>query len=71
MGNSSSSAVICCGTAAVLPGMTEMDADYFTDEDLLISVCAGLIVVDKEQSIVRFVRKWRTIKHAITCADSP
>jgi hypothetical protein len=42
---------------AVLPGIKEMDADYVTDEDVLISVCAGVVVVDEEQGIVRFVRK--------------
>jgi hypothetical protein len=47
---------------AVSPGMKEMDTDYVTDEELLISVCAGLVVVDKEQSIVHFVRKWKIIK---------
>jgi hypothetical protein len=44
---------------AVFPGMKEMDADYVTDEELLISVCAGLVIIDKRQSIVRFVRKWK------------
>jgi hypothetical protein len=56
---------------AVLPGMKQMDADYVTDEDVLISVCAGLVVVDKEQSIVRFVRKWETSICALMWADSP
>jgi hypothetical protein len=55
---------------AVLPGMKQMDADYVTDEDILISVCAGLVVVDQEQSIVRFVRKWRAIKCGVIWADS-
>jgi hypothetical protein len=54
---------------AVLPEMKEMDADYVTHEDILISVCAGLVVVDKEQSIVRFVRKWRAIKCGAIWAD--
>jgi len=55
---------------AVLPGMTQMDTDYVTDEDVLISVCAGLVVADKEQNIVRFVRKWKTIKCGAMRADS-
>ena len=42
---------------AILPGMTQMDADHVTDGDILISVCAGLVVVDMEQSVVRFVRE--------------
>ena len=40
---------------AVLPGMKEMNTDYMIDEDILISVCAGLVVVAR--SVVRFVRK--------------
>jgi hypothetical protein len=55
---------------AVLPGMKQMDADYVTDEDILISVCAGLVVLDQEQNIVRFVRKWRAIKCRAIWADS-
>jgi hypothetical protein len=47
---------------AVLPGMKEMDADHVTDEDILISVCAGLVIIDEQQSIVRFVRKWESTK---------
>jgi hypothetical protein len=47
---------------AVLPGMKEMDANHVTDEDILISVCAGLVIIDEQQSIVRFVRKWKPIK---------
>jgi hypothetical protein len=44
---------------AVMPGMKQIDTDYVIDEDLLISVCAGLVIVDKK-NIVRFVRKWKT-----------
>jgi hypothetical protein len=47
---------------AVLPGMKEMNTDHVTDEDILISVCAGLVVIDEQQSIVRFVRKWKFTK---------
>jgi hypothetical protein len=55
---------------AVLPGMKQMDDDYVTDEDLLVSVCAGLVIVDKEQSIVRLVRKWKIMKRGTKRADS-
>jgi hypothetical protein len=48
---------------AVLPGMKQMNADYVIDEDVLISVCDGLVVIDKEQSIVRFFRKWKAIRY--------
>jgi hypothetical protein len=55
---------------AVFPGMKQMDTDYVTDEDLLISVCAGLVIVDKEECIVSFVRKWEIIKCGTMRADS-
>jgi hypothetical protein len=42
---------------AVMPGMTSMDPDAIIDEEILTSVCAGLIVIDEESSIVRLVRK--------------
>lgn len=52
---------------AVEPGMTTLDPDNLYDEDLLESVCAGLVVMDwtytnfthfqPEGPIMRFVRK--------------
>jgi hypothetical protein len=53
---------------AVMPGMKQMDADYVIDEDVLISVCGGLVVVGNH-SIVRFVRKWTAIKCRAVWAD--
>jgi hypothetical protein len=38
------------------PGMTRVEDDDLDDEEVLISVCAGLVVVDGESSIVRLVR---------------
>ncbi|KAI9878016.1 MAG: hypothetical protein M1830_002174, partial [Pleopsidium flavum] len=40
---------------AVEPGMTHMDSDAIEDEEILTSVCAGLVVVDEESSIIRLV----------------
>jgi hypothetical protein len=37
--------------------MTKMDSSALVDETILTSVCAGLVVVDKESSIVRLVRE--------------
>ena len=37
-------------------GMTKIEPDDLVDEEILTSVCAGL-VVDTERSIVRLVRK--------------
>ena len=37
--------------------LTEMDTDALVDEDILTSVCAGLIVVDNQSTIVHLVRK--------------
>lgn len=42
---------------AVSPGMTEMDPDALVDETILTSVCAGLVVIDKEAHVVRLVRE--------------
>jgi hypothetical protein len=41
---------------AIVQEMTQLDPDSMIDEELLTSVCAGLIMVDKER-IVRLVRK--------------
>jgi len=42
---------------AVIPGMTCMDPDALIDEEILTSVCAGLVVIDEESSTVHLVRK--------------
>ena len=40
--------------------MTEMDEDAIEDESVLISVCAGLVVIDENSSIIRLVREYIT-----------
>ncbi|KAF8147678.1 ankyrin repeat-containing domain protein [Crassisporium funariophilum] len=40
---------------AVTPGDADIREDYITDRDTLISICAGLIVVDDKSGIVRLV----------------
>lgn len=40
---------------ATEPGDMELDEDALPDEDLPISVCAGLVTVDMESNVVRFV----------------
>jgi hypothetical protein len=42
---------------AVSPKMTEMDCRDLVFEWKLISVCAGLVVIDKEQQVVRLARE--------------
>jgi len=42
---------------AILPWMTDIDPESLVPELLLTSVCAGLVVIDEYQSIVRLVRK--------------
>jgi hypothetical protein len=37
--------------------MRNMDPDALVNEAILTSVCAGLVVVDKESNVVRLVRK--------------
>ena len=43
---------------AVQPGMTELDDEDLDDQDLLVSVCAGLVVLDAETHTLRFTRKY-------------
>jgi len=46
---------------AVSSDMTEMDPDALIDETILTSVCAGLVVVDKDSSVVRLTTPRRSI----------
>jgi hypothetical protein len=41
--------------------MTSMDPSALVDETILTSVCAGLVVVDAQNNIVRLVREWLTL----------
>lgn len=40
---------------AVAPEDTFLDEDALPDEDLVVSVCAGLVVIDQQKSIIRLV----------------
>ena len=40
---------------AVEPGESKLDEDNIPDEELLTSLCAGLVIVDKESNIIRLV----------------
>jgi hypothetical protein len=42
---------------AVAPGMKEIDEEDIYKQDLLTSVCVGLVVLDEKSGIIRFVRK--------------
>ena len=42
---------------AVEFGATEIDREAIIDEDILIAVCAGLVVIDDESRLVRLVRR--------------
>ncbi|KAI9808033.1 MAG: hypothetical protein M1827_007539 [Pycnora praestabilis] len=37
------------------PGETSIEEDGFPDEDLLLTVCAGIVIIDKESNIIRLV----------------
>ena len=41
---------------AIEKGHTEIDLEALPDEEILISVCAGMVTLDKESNIVRLVR---------------
>jgi len=40
---------------AVKPGVTQLDEDDLPDKGTLISVCAGLVIVDQKSNVVRLV----------------
>ncbi|KAJ7087125.1 hypothetical protein C8R44DRAFT_650220, partial [Mycena epipterygia] len=40
---------------AIEPDSTSLDPEDLLDIDIILSVCAGLIVVDKEASVVRLI----------------
>ena len=42
---------------AVIPDTTELDPDDITDDEILASICAGLVVIDEERNIIGLVRK--------------
>lgn len=49
---------------AVQPGMTELDGEDLDEQDLLVSVCAGLVILDAETNTLRFVRKFQLVSIA-------
>jgi ankyrin repeat protein len=44
-----------CFALSIEPDDTEFDADSLIDVDLIVSVCAGLLIVEHEREIVRLV----------------
>ena len=46
---------------AVMPEKTYMDPEDIIEEDILTSVCAGLVVIDEERSIISLVRMYPTL----------
>jgi hypothetical protein len=42
---------------AVTPGTVTMDHEAIVDKLILTSVCGGLVVIDKNSSIIRLVRE--------------
>ena len=44
-----------CHALAIEPGEGALDQDNMTDTRVIVSVCAGLVTVDKESSIIRLV----------------
>ena len=57
---------------AVTSGATNFDPEAIIDEDILISVCAGLVVIDEKQRAVRLVRKFPVFRSGSRrCVYSP
>src|ERR1700722_14181975 len=42
---------------AVMPDTTKLDPDDITDDEILTSICAGLVVIDEERNVIGLVRK--------------
>ena len=42
---------------AVVPDTTNLDPDDITDDEILTSVCAGLVVIDEERNVIGLVRE--------------
>jgi hypothetical protein len=47
---------------AVVPDTTNLDPDDITDEEILTSVCAGLVVIDGERNVIGLVRKYPALE---------
>jgi hypothetical protein len=43
---------------AIEPGSVTLDPEAVIDEEILASVCAGLVVIDEKRPIFRLVRKY-------------
>jgi hypothetical protein len=43
--------------------MTNIDNDDITDDEILTSVCVGLVAIDEERNIISLVHKLHTLKH--------
>lgn len=46
---------------AIMPGMEALDLDDLVDNEIWISLCAGLVVID-DHNVVRLVRKYNTLR---------
>ena len=42
---------------AVVPDSTNIDPDDIIDDEILTSVCSGLVVIDEERNVIGLVRK--------------
>jgi hypothetical protein len=47
---------------AVMPDTTKLDPDDIIDDEILTSVCAGLVVIDEERNVIGLVRKPPTVE---------
>jgi len=47
---------------AVVPDTTNLDPENITDEEILTSVCAGLVVIDGERNVIGLVRKYPALE---------
>ena len=42
---------------AVVPDSTNIDPEDIIDDEILTSVCSGLVVIDEERNVIELVRK--------------
>src|SRR5271170_3336327 len=47
---------------AVMPDTTKLDHEDIIDDEILTSICAGLVVIDEERNVIGLVRKQPTVE---------
>jgi hypothetical protein len=52
-------------TLAAFRTTSEFRREWITEEGVILSVCAGMVVVDTDSNVIRLVRKWFLHPHGL------